>query len=172
MSHNSLDLYPIWTELLEKYYMEVIIKVNIFGYCWMDIHEQSRALMSSHECSWALVGTQEHLIVCCHGAISVLECSWGLWALMSINEHGAMLLWALMSPHGAMTQYSWVLKSVLECLRVLRHGHWGSGVLLNNPESSGILQCLIRQEPENVLKWPSCSILPKYQSRLEQIIKK
>ena len=70
----------------------------------------------THECSWPFMSTHGHSLA----ALSTHAYSWAFnsslsthepgpmtpRALMSIIGHGTMLLWALMSTHGTMTQYS------------------------------------------------------------------
>ena len=178
--------------------------------------------MSSHKRSWVLFGTHEHSghsIVCCHGAMSALQCSWGLrapwshandyswelkishkcslvlpsaigamaphsWVLLTICKHSWIFIsslehswalvvvcyqpWAHMSLVPWLQEYSWVVKSINwrhavmstyelswhhdtilmsahECSRVLRHCHWGLGVLLKDSESPWRLKCLNQQ---------------------------
>ena len=121
-------------------------------------------LRSVHGCSWVLIGIQEHswLLLAAYECSWVLmgahECSWLLmitlkqpwtpkslaqWSnehsleLKSINEHGAMGLWALMSmrTHGAIATYSWGHLRAHERL-------WE---LISANESSWVLNCFINQ---------------------------
>ena len=67
-----------------------------FIFCWikhLNSHEHYWAVRSIYECSWALMGTQEQLSVCCHGNMSAIECR---WVLMVVRHHAHEYLWLLM----------------------------------------------------------------------------
>ena len=74
--------------------------------------KQSWALRSSLEHSGAFLDSKDQLRVCCHGAMSTLECS---WVLMNAEECSQVLT----SAHHASAPCSIVLMRTNECSLVL-----------------------------------------------------
>ena len=134
------------TEILPKYYKELILEINIF--CILLNHElqHSGSLWSTHERPWALLGINEY-------------CTKALWVLNSPWCHDHECLSSLMRAVEAMTRYSWLLKAAYECSWVLmsaqkcpwvliiahecswHHVHVCSGLLMSIHEYSWALVC-------------------------------
>ena len=95
--------------------------------------KQSWALRSSREHSGAFLDSKDQVRVCCHDAMSTLECS---WVLMSAEERSQVLtsahsasapcpivVWALKSTHDRLIVLMWIhgtmIMSVEGCSWVL-----------------------------------------------------
>ena len=107
------------TEILPKYYKEVILKVNILcrwikrliipdecslchGPMLMNAHECSWVFMSVQRCSWVLMRAHD----CSWELMRAYECSWMLmsakgcpWVLVSARECSLPRSWVFMAGH-------------------------------------------------------------------------
>ena len=111
---------------------------NCFSWAIMGTHEhplalmgtnkQPRATMSVPDCHWALMSVHEHSWALDHGALSTHEIS---KAVISMAPWGHGCSSALMSDHGAIALYLWVLMSAHECTWVLMRAHQHSWEFMN-----------------------------------------
>ena len=118
------------------------------GCSWLLIsaHLQSGTPMATLDCLWVLMSANR---CSAHEWLWLLMSSspekpclapWSnehSWELKSNYEQGALRLWhssALMSAHGAITQYSWVLKRAHECTWVHMSASEGLWALMTGDE--------------------------------------
>ena len=104
----------LWVPIAAHVCSLVIRSTHGFSWLLMSAHECSWVLMIVHEHSWAAMNTPE---------LGAME----QWALIRIQEqswawdHGHSS--ALMSAHGTIAPYFWVLLSAHECIWALMRAH-------------------------------------------------
>ena len=129
-----------------------IMSTHEHPFALMSTHKQPREAMSAPDYQWALMSSHEHSWAWRHGAMNTHE-SLKAVMILALKDHGHSM--KLMSAHGAIAPYLWVLMIAHERTWVIMRAHECSWELI----SADVLYETINQKCW-LLKWPPGSILP------------